>query len=226
MDGRNEDSPVLVAQTGPFNGQRWSMDQDLLVGRDADCDIVISNRQVSRHHARFQLSKDGIWLEDLGSKNGTHYNGSPLVDAVLLQDGDVVQIALAQQFIFLNSDATLPLSGELAMQEMQTAPEKKQSLRLEKKSRRVWVLDQEILPPLSVSQFTLLEILYKQEGQVVSRAEIIQTVWGEDHAIEISDQALDALVRRLRDRLAEIDSSHAYITTVRGHGLRLDNPVI
>ena len=37
-------------------------------------------------------------------------------------------------------------------------------------------------------------------------------------------QALDALVRRLRDRLATIDSGHSYIVTVRGHGLRLDNP--
>ena len=51
------------------------------------------------------------------------------------------------------------------------------------------------------------------------------SVWGEDDAIGVSEQAVDALVRRLRDRLASIDSSHAYIVTVRGHGLRLDNPL-
>jgi pSer/pThr/pTyr-binding forkhead associated (FHA) protein len=226
MDMYNEDSPVIVAQTGPFNGQRWAMQHDLLVGRDADCDIVITNRQVSRHHARFHLSKDGIWLEDLGSKNGTHHNGRLLTDKVMLQDGDVVQIALAQQFIFLSSDATLPLSGDLHLEDMQAAIDQKRRLHLEKKSRRVWVLEQEILPPLSVSQFTLLEKLYLNEGQVVSRADIIREVWGEENAIEISDQALDALVRRLRDRLAEADASHTYIATIRGHGLRLENPVI
>jgi DNA-binding winged helix-turn-helix (wHTH) protein len=32
-------------------------------------------------------------------------------------------------------------------------------------------------------------------------------------------------VRRLRDRLAEVDSEHAYIVTVRGHGFRFDNPI-
>jgi DNA-binding response OmpR family regulator len=37
---------------------------------------------------------------------------------------------------------------------------------------------------------------------------------------------MDALVRRLRDRLAELDPAHLYIETVRGHGLRLDNPPV
>jgi DNA-binding response OmpR family regulator len=32
------------------------------------------------------------------------------------------------------------------------------------------------------------------------------------------------LIRRLRDRLAAVDPTHPYIATVRGHGLRLDNP--
>ena len=40
------------------------------------------------------------------------------------------------------------------------------------------------------------------------------------------DQALDALIRRLRDRLAEADPGHEYVVTVRGHGLRLENPVL
>ncbi len=44
--------------------------------------------------------------------------------------------------------------------------------------------------------------------------------------MDISEQALDALVRRLRDRIAHVDSSHEYIVTVRGHGLRLENPPI
>ena len=44
--------------------------------------------------------------------------------------------------------------------------------------------------------------------------------WG----MGVSEQAIDALVRRLRDRLAEVDEGHQYIVTVRGHGFRLDNP--
>ncbi len=58
---------------------------------------------------------------------------------------------------------------------------------------------------------------------MVSREELIQAVWGEE-AFGVTEQAFDALVRRLRERLAEIDPHHHYILTVRGHGLRLDNP--
>lgn len=96
-------------------------------------------------------------------------------------------------------------------------------LRIDKPSRRVWIGNQEIIPPLSVSQFQLLEILYDYQGQVVPRVKIIETVWGEKDAIGVTEQALDALVRRLRDRLAAIDPNHAYVVTVRGHGLRFDN---
>jgi DNA-binding winged helix-turn-helix (wHTH) protein len=165
-----------------------------------------------------------VWLEDLGSKNGTHHNGHPIKEKVLLQDGDVIQIALAQQFIYLSSDATMPLNGEFippAISDTQYSPK---ALQLEKRSRRIWVKNQEITPPLSVSQFRMLETLYDRPGQVVPRAKIIEAVWGEENAVAVSDQALDALVRRLRDRLAEVDPSHQYIVTIRGHGLRLENP--
>jgi DNA-binding winged helix-turn-helix (wHTH) protein len=66
--------------------------------------------------------------------------------------------------------------------------------------------------------------LYDKQGEVVPRPELIAAVWGEDEAAGVSDQALDALIRRLRDRLASIDPTHQYIDTVRGHGIRLDNP--
>jgi DNA-binding response OmpR family regulator len=54
----------------------------------------------------------------------------------------------------------------------------------------------------------------------------VETVWGGEQSAGVSDQALDALIRRLRDRIAELDSAHQYINTVRGHGVRLDNPPV
>jgi hypothetical protein len=215
-----EDNAVLIAQTGPLKGQRWPIKQDLLIGRENDCDIVIPSRQVSRSHARFTPTEEGVLLEDLGSKNGTHINGKPLVEPVLLQDGDIIQIALAQLFVFISSDATMPLDGTQA----ELVEESPRLLRLEKRSRRVWIGDVEVLPPLSVSQYSLLELLYDRQGRVIDRKELIENVWGEEDAIGVSEQALDALIRRLRDRLATIDPVHVYIVTVRGHGLRLDNP--
>jgi DNA-binding response OmpR family regulator len=158
-----------------------------------------------------------VILEDLGSKNGTHLNGNPLTAPVVLQDGDLVSVAMAQQFLFLTSDATMPLlegSGQAGR------------LLMDQKSRRVWVNQQQLVPPLSAQQFKLLWLLYESHGQVVSRPDLVATVWGDDQAAGVSDQALDALIRRLRDRIAALDPTHQYIDTVRGHGIRLDNPAL
>jgi DNA-binding response OmpR family regulator len=81
-----------------------------------------------------------------------------------------------------------------------------------------------VIPPLSASQFQLLKFLYDRQDRVVPRKDIISEIWGAENALEVSEQALDALVRRLRDRLAVIDATHPFIITIRGHGLRLDNP--
>jgi DNA-binding response OmpR family regulator len=92
------------------------------------------------------------------------------------------------------------------------------------KSRRVWVNQQQLVPPLSAQQFKLLWLLYERNGQVVTRPDLVAVVWGDDQMAGVSDQALDALIRRLRDRIAALDPTHQYIDTVRGHGIRLDNP--
>lgn len=239
---RNEEVAYLVAQVGPLNGQRWEVNQRLVLGRDPDSHVVIPDRQVSRHHAQLIPTIQGVTLEDLNSKNGVHHNGKRLLEPVYLQDGDVIQIALAQQFVFLSSDATLPLEGDFnglvptfagaeayapgrsGTYQSRTRPRGDGRLYLEKRSRRVWVGSSEVDPPLSVSQFKLLELLFDNQGRVVPRQTLITTVWGDVQAIAISEQALDALVRRLRDRLSSLDPDHNYIVTVRGHGLRLDNP--
>lgn len=218
MMNNPQEEPLFIAQSGPLEGQRWKIEADLILGRDATCDIVIPMRQVSRQHMRIHPTPNGIQIEDLGSKNGTYLNGLLLQEPALLNDGDEVQVSLAQHFVFLSSDATMPLEGlPLDMQ--------KRRLRVDLGARRVWILEKEIDPPLSASQFNLLQILYEQPGEVVSRSEVIDAVWGQA-AEGVSEQALDALVRRLRDRIAEVDSDREYIVTVRGHGLRMDNPVI
>ena len=218
----HDDMPTLVAQAGPLNGQRWNLQKSIMIGRDDSCDLIIPSRQVSRYHARLNISGDGVQLEDLASKNGTHINGQAVTEPLILQDGDIIQIALAQQFIFLSSDATLPL--DIPIEEAVELTPGKYLLRLDKRSRRVWLGNVELLPPLSVSQFQLLELLYDNPGKVVTRNQMIQVIWGKEDAVGVSEQALDALIRRLRDRLATVDAAQQLLITVRGHGLRLDNP--
>lgn len=67
-------------------------------------------------------------------------------------------------------------------------------------------------------------MLVESAGAVCTREQVIDAVWPEAVGEGVSEQAIDALVRRLRDRLAEVDPNHQYVVTVRGHGFRLDNP--
>ncbi|MDK1117658.1 MAG: FHA domain-containing protein [Anaerolineae bacterium] len=217
MENSLEEYPMLVAQEGPLNDERWPLARTVVLGRDSTCDIVIPDRQVSRYHARITPTQEGMILEDLDSKNGTNCNGALLTAPLVLQDGDEVKIALAQKFQFLTSDATMPLNEHAA---------RPGRLMMDARSRRVWINKQQLLPSPSAQQYKLLWLLYENQGEVISRAEMIAVVWGEEQSAGVSDQALDALIRRLRDRLAALDPEHQYIVTVRGHGVRLDNPTV
>ncbi len=208
--------PILVAQSGPMQGSLWRLEGEaLLIGRGEDCDIIVSDRQISRYHARVRRTADGVVLEDLGSKNGTHLNGVLVRAPSALQDGDVIQVAFALELAYVGREATLPLSRD------DRAPVSR--LRMDALSHRVWIGDREIEPPLSPPQYRLLDLLYRNASRVVSRADIVQGVWPQEEGEGVSEQAVDALVRRLRDRVGEVDPGHEYIVTVRGHGFRLDN---
>ena len=215
MKKSQEDYPLLIAQEGPLKGQRWQLSQTIVLGREATCDVVVVDRQISRFHARLTPTSEGVILEDLGSKNGTYLNSALLSAPVVLQDGDVLSVAMAQQFMFIVSDATTPL--------LDGSPQHGR-LMMDLKSRRVWVNQQQLVPPLSAQQFKLLWLLYERNGQVVTRPDLVSVVWGDEQVMGVSDQALDALIRRLRDRISALDPTHHYIDTVRGHGIRLDNP--
>ncbi len=54
---------------------------EMLVGRDQFCDIVLRNHTVSRQHARIVKAADGYYIEDLSSLNGTYLNGRRLEGA-------------------------------------------------------------------------------------------------------------------------------------------------
>jgi hypothetical protein len=210
--------PMLVIREGQLSGQRFLFNREcLVVGRGSDCDIVLPERQVSRHHVRFLRDETGYIVEDLDSKNGTFLNGQTLKGRARLQDGDEISVALAVKLAFIGNEATLPLTFERP----RTGDG---ALTLEEATRDVRIRGKLLSPPLSLPQYRLLDFLYKRKGELVTRDDIVNHVWPEDESAGISEQAIDALVRRLRDRLAELDPGHNYIITIRGHGFRLDNP--
>jgi hypothetical protein len=213
-----QEVPLLVVTEGPLERREWRIDRDeMTLGRGEECDIVIADRQISRVHLRVRRDSLGYVLEDLGSKNGTFVNGKQVQAGApaRLQDGDEVHVALAVRLAFVGAGATVPLVAP------EESPAASGGLRLDKAQRRVWIGSHELEPPLSLAQYRLLELLCDAGGRVVSREEVVATVWPEAIEDGVSEQAIDALVRRLRDRLAELDATHDYVVTVRGHGFRL-----
>jgi DNA-binding response OmpR family regulator len=210
--------PTLIMQEGQEAGRSWPIEKDrVLIGRGEACDVVLRERQVSRRHAQIRRLDSAASLtyvlEDLRSRNGTYLNGREVTEPCILQDGDEIQIALCVRLSFVGAEATAPLVFERR---------KRPDLYLDKERHVVLVAGRELSPLLSLAQYRLLELLYDRDGRVCSRDEIVEAVWPEAAEEGVSDQAMDALVRRLRERVGELDPDHQYIVTVRGHGFRLD----
>lgn len=211
--------PILMIRRENQPTQQVPISQDeIIVGRDESCDVPLPERQISRQHIRIYRQNDRFYVQDLDSKNGTWVNGQPLKGSTELHDGDEIQLALTTRIRFVGIGSTAPLTSEVPV--FANA-----RLRLERESRRVFIGDRELDPPLSLPQYRLLELLYNNLGSICTRDMVIETVWPEAMGEGVSEQAIDALVRRLRDRLAELDPDQQYIITVRGHGFRLENPV-
>jgi diguanylate cyclase (GGDEF)-like protein len=73
-------------------GARYPLDGvPLILGREDDCDIFITDHSVSRRHARIEPRSNGYYAVDLESTNGTFVNDVPGADC-LLQDGDYLRV--------------------------------------------------------------------------------------------------------------------------------------
>ncbi|QDP96684.1 FHA domain-containing protein [Microlunatus elymi] len=85
-------SALLIVRRGADAGSRFLLDTEVsTVGRSQDADILLDDISVSRRHATFTRTDQGVVVRDVGSLNGTYVNRQ-MVDEQLLQAGDEVQI--------------------------------------------------------------------------------------------------------------------------------------
>lgn len=212
------EQPIFIISDEKQGEREIEMTQDSVTfGRGEECDIVLPERQVSREHIRVYREGEQYFIEDLESKNGTWLNGQQIKGVNRLFDGDEIHLALAVRMQFIGSGSTAPLPFEPPAQMTSR-------IRIDPQARRIFIGGKEIDPPLSPPQYRLVELLIANSGRICTRDEVVSVVWPDAIADGVSEQAIDALVRRLRDRLAEIEPNWQYIVTVRGHGFRLDNP--
>jgi hypothetical protein len=85
---------VVVESTALAEGDTYSIDSNALtIGRSGDNDLQLEHDEyASSRHARFEPRRDGVYVEDVGSTNGTFVNGIRLSGDRRLAPGDVVRI--------------------------------------------------------------------------------------------------------------------------------------
>ena len=102
----------IHAITGDLTGQEISIDRDMVVGRHQAADIVLQAAEISRKHAAFLLKDGALWVQDLGSSNGTFVNDVQIEQATLLKQDDIVQFA-SLKFSVLAPVAAVEVPAEI-----------------------------------------------------------------------------------------------------------------
>ncbi len=96
---------VVRVESGFYAGLEWALDRECtVIGRGRNADLVLSEATISRAHAVLGYEAGKLFLEDLGSTNGTLVNGVR-ERRVLLADGDELQMGKLQLKIRLAPEA-------------------------------------------------------------------------------------------------------------------------
>lgn len=103
---------TLHALSEPIQGQILTIDRNLVIGRHQQADIVLQAAHISRRHAHLLLREDGsLWIEDLGSSNGTFVN-EQRVTLQQLQHQDIINFeTIVFEVVCLADTHSEPLSS-------------------------------------------------------------------------------------------------------------------
>ncbi|MFV9504126.1 MAG: winged helix-turn-helix domain-containing protein [Oscillochloridaceae bacterium umkhey_bin13] len=202
---------MIKRQDGQFRELDWESEV-VTIGRDGANDIVIDHPLASRRHARLERIADGYAVRDLESTNGTFVNQDRIEGLYHLHNQDQIIIA-DTVIVFQDPEATV--KGVLPPELLRAVREE---LRVDGRTKEVYIKGQVLQPALTVKEFQLLELLYERRGQVISKDEIARQVWD----YEVFDyNAIDALVYRLRQRIEPEPTQPRYLVTQRGFGYKL-----
>ena len=83
--------PGIILSIHPDQGtesKRQFSQPEVMIGRDTQCDVSITDEALSAHHARLTHHHGQWWLEDLNSTNGTFLNHEKLTTAAVVITGD------------------------------------------------------------------------------------------------------------------------------------------
>ncbi|MGH8173225.1 MAG: FHA domain-containing protein [Rhodanobacteraceae bacterium] len=82
---------MLRGVSGATFGKTFALAGTMVIGRQHDSDIPVPAEEISRHHARLQVTPDGVLVEDMGSANGTFINDRRVKNG-LLKPGEELRL--------------------------------------------------------------------------------------------------------------------------------------
>jgi DNA-binding response OmpR family regulator len=200
------ETPQLIAlQPAVAPAEALVGDDALTLGRGAACHVVVPSPVVSRLHAQIERAGARFQLRDLGSVNGTYVNGTRVHDIYLLNNYDLIGLGEASaQLTFVDPDATRAHTSRLTYDE-----------RLMRFAIGTTTLE------LTPNQFRLLRFLFQRRGEVCSREQCAEAVWGASYAPGMDATTLDRLISTLRSALRRADADANVIVTRPGLGYQI-----
>lgn len=112
------------------------------------------------------------------------------------------------------------IKHEILPNSKKTKPE----IVFEKSSNEIKIGENVISDQLTSSEFKLFKFLIENKDKILTKEEIINSVWGEKTTtLGVTDQALDQLIFRLRKKIESNPTKPQYIQTVKGRGFKFTN---
>ncbi|MGC1275748.1 MAG: FHA domain-containing protein [Planctomycetaceae bacterium] len=85
--------PEIILRSGKRAGRRITLPAgEVVIGRDEGCRIRLTSSDVSRRHCLLRSRGEDVVASDLGSRNGTFVNESPIAGPTLLRPGDLLRV--------------------------------------------------------------------------------------------------------------------------------------
>lgn len=105
----------LVVASGKSAGRTISIKRNkLLIGRAEECDVRPLSEEVSRRHCAVIVGPADVWVEDLGSRNGTLVNGTRIKAKTKLADGDLIKVGSLELRVSCQAPAAAGSEGDVS----------------------------------------------------------------------------------------------------------------
>lgn len=117
---------MLRGVSGPTFGKTFAVVGSMTIGRNSDCAIPIATDEISRHHAKLQVTPSGVMVEDLGSANGTFVNNQRVHGSTMMKANDELRLDTIR-FLLVSPTAEAQSHAQAAAQTAAVVPAKSSS---------------------------------------------------------------------------------------------------